>query len=325
LAAATALARVSAARLFRISVAVALTAYILWKAHPRDILQVTADADWRWLLGATGLLFIDRTLMAYRWMILLRALTPGSRPPFKAVMRIFFVSTFVGTFLPSVGGDLYRAYSLSRLNVSGVESAASVLMDRVLGVMSIVIVGVAALMPAPAATRNPWMLLTLALASLGCLTAAIAVFSERAASTGQGIAARLSNDRARRLGVGMIESVRRYSRHHRELVQVLGLSVGVQMIRVVQAWCLGRALGIEAGLVMYFIFIPIVLLIMLLPVTVSGLGTSQGAFGWLFGSIGVPVAASVALSILFVALGVIGNLPGGLLYVVGSRDARQAV
>jgi glycosyltransferase 2 family protein len=96
------------------------------------------------------------------------------------------------------------------------------------------------------------------------------------------------------------------------------------MVRVVQAWCLGRALGIEAGLVMYFIFIPIVLLIMLLPITVSGLGTSQGAFGWLFGTIGVPAAAAVALSILFVALGIVGNLPGGVLYVMGHREARQA-
>ena len=34
-------------------------------------------------------------------------------------MRIFFVSTFVGTFLPaSVGGDAVRAYSLARLNVA---------------------------------------------------------------------------------------------------------------------------------------------------------------------------------------------------------------
>jgi uncharacterized membrane protein YbhN (UPF0104 family) len=102
------------------------------------------------------------------------------------------------------------------------------------------------------------------------------------------------------------------------------MSVGVQMVRVIQAWCLGRALGIETGLVMYFIFIPIVLLIMLLPITVSGLGTSQGAFGWLFGSIGVPAAAAVALSILFVALGVVGNLPGGILYVLGNRrETRQ--
>jgi uncharacterized protein (TIRG00374 family) len=324
LAAASSLASVSLSRIFRIIVAVALTAYILWKVHPGDVLRVTAGADWRWIAGAIALLFVDRTLMAYRWMVLLRALTPGSRPPFKGVIRIFFVSTFVGTFLPSVGGDLYRAYSLSRLQVSGVESAASVLMDRVLGVMSIVIVGVGALLLAPAMARNIWMLLTLGLASFVCLVAGVAVFSERAASSGQNMVARLPNARTRRIGAGLIDAVRRYSRHHAELMNVLGMSVGVQVIRVIQAWCLGRALGIEAGLVMYFIFIPIVLLIMLLPITVSGLGTSQGAFGWLFGSIGVPAAAAVALSILFVALGVLGNLPGGVLYILGNREARQA-
>lgn len=316
-------ARLSLSRILRIAVAVALTAYLLWKAHPGDVLRVTAAADWRWIGAAVALLFVDRTLMAYRWMVLLRALTPGSRPPFAAVLRIFFVSTFVGTFLPSIGGDLYRAYSLSRLGVRGVESAASVLMDRVLGVMSIVLVGVAALLPGPEAAKNRWILLTLALASAGCLVAAVAVFSARAAAASQVVAARLPGLRARRVATGLVDAVRRYARHHGELVKVLGMSVGVQIVRIIQAWCLGRALGIESGLVMYFIFIPIVLLIMLLPVTVSGLGTSQGAFGWLFGTIGVPAAAAIALSILFVALGVFGNLPGGLLYVLGDRRARQ--
>ncbi len=180
--------RASLSRILRIVVAVALTAYILRKAHPGEVLRVTGGADWRWIVAALGLLFIDRTLMAYRWTVLLCALTPGSRPPFNAVLRIFFVSTFVGTFLPGVGGDLYRAYSLSRLDVSGVESAASVLMDRVLGVMAIVIIGVAALVPAPAAARNTGMVVTLVLASFGCLVGGIAVFSERAASLAQRLA-----------------------------------------------------------------------------------------------------------------------------------------
>ena len=44
--------------------------------------------------------------MAYRWLVLLCIIDPAARPPFVEIMRIFFVSTFVGTFLPaSVGGD----------------------------------------------------------------------------------------------------------------------------------------------------------------------------------------------------------------------------
>jgi uncharacterized protein (TIRG00374 family) len=153
----------------------------------------------------------------------------------------------------------------------------------------------------------------------------VAVFSERAATAGQRVAVRLPGERTRRIAAGMIDSVRRYSHHHRELVNVLVMSAGVQVVRIVQAWCLGRALGMETGVVTYFVFIPIVLLIMLLPITVSGLGTSQGAFTWLFGSIGVPAATAVALSILFVALGILGNLPGGLLYAFGSRRKAEQI
>ena len=123
-------------------------------------------------------------------------------------------------------------------------------MDRVLGVMAIVIIGVAALVPAPAAARNTGMVVTLVLASFGCLVGGIAVFSERAASLAQRLAGAVANARVRRIGLGMIASVRRYSHHHRELVNVLFMSVGVQIIRVVQAWCLGRALGIDVGIAM---------------------------------------------------------------------------
>ena len=97
---------------------------------------------------------------------------------------------------------------------------------------------------------------------------------------------------------------------------MLAASAGVQALRIVQAYCLGRALGIEADLTVYFAFIPIILLIMLLPLTVNGLGTSQAGFVWFFTRAGVSSAPAFALSILFVALGVVGNLPGGLLYAM---------
>ena len=70
----------------------------------------------------------------------------------------------------------------------------------------------------------------------------------------------------------------------------------------------------------YFAFIPLILLVMLLPVTFNGIGTSQAAFVWFFGRVGVPAAAAFALSVLFVALGIVGNLPGGILYAIGRRE-----
>lgn len=305
-------------RLFRIAVAVALTAFVLfWKTDPSDVARVAAGADLGWVAAAIALVLIDRALMAWRWIVLLRALTPGSRPPFGAVLRIFFVSTFVGTFLPSVGGDVYRAYSLSRLDVIGAESAASVLMDRVLGVLSIAIVGVVAMSIAGPAAWDRGIVATLMLAAAGCAVAAVAVFSERAATAAQQVVGRVTNARLQRLAAGLAEAVRRYSNHHGDLLNVLAMSVLVQVIRVVQAYCLGRGLGIDAPFWAYFAFIPLILLIVLVPVSISGFGTAQVAFDWLFGRVGVSSAEAFALSVLFIALGIVGNLPGGVLYALG--------
>lgn len=305
----------------RIAVAVGLTAWILWRADPARVLAATAVADWRWIGAAITLVLIDRALMAYRWMALLSALAPGSCPPFPAVLRIFFVSTFVGSFLPSLAGDVYRAYSLSRLNVSGAESAASVVMDRALGVLSMLIVALTALAFARELLTLPGVLMTVLIAGVGCLVAGAGLYSERVASLALGAAAMLPGRKAKLLGSGMVDAVRRYATHHLELTVVLAASVAVQAIRVLQAYCLGIAIGITAPLWTYFVFVPLIVIVMQVPITISGLGTSQLMFELFFARVGVAAPQAVALSILFVALGIVGNLPGGLLYLTTSRTA----
>lgn len=306
-------------RLLRTFVAVGLTAYVLWRSDPALVLRAATAARWNWIFVAIGLVLIDRALMAYRWMRLLCALTPGSRPPYHAVLRIFFVSTFVGAFLPSVAGDLYRAYGLSRLRVSGLESAASVIMDRALGVLSMVLVAMFSVAFARDRLLLPGVLPTMGIAAAGCVAAAAGIYSERVASIALAVAARLPGAAPKRLGTGLIEAVRRYRNHRGELTVVLAGSIAVQLIRVLQAVCLGASLGIAAPLWSYFLFIPLIVIIMQVPITVSGLGTSQLAFALFFAQVGVPAPQAVALSILFVALGLLGNLPGALLYVTGPR------
>jgi uncharacterized protein (TIRG00374 family) len=314
---------VRVSRVLRIAVAVGLTAVILWKADPLAVARTTAGADPRWIGAAVLLVLIDRGLMAWRWMDLLCALTPGSRPPFGVILRTFFVSTFVGSFLPSIGGDAYRAYSLSRYDVRLSESAASVLMDRVLGVLAIAFVGAAAVALSPRTGVGQAIVLPLTIAGAGCAVVAAAVFSDRAAALAQAMAARLPGARLRRAIVSLTDAVRRYASHHVELLRVLLSSIAVQAIRVVQAYCLGRAIAIDLPLSTYFLLIPIVLLVMLLPITVNGLGTSQLAFEYFFGQAGVASAAAVALSILFVALGIVGNLPGSVLYAFDTGRPRR--
>ena len=313
-------------RAVRVLLAAGLFAIVLWYANPRDVARELGGASWKWIAAAAALVLIDRTLMAWRWIALLASVQRGAHPPFATLMRIFFVSTFVGTFLPSIGGDAVRAWSLSRAGVTASESFASVLMDRLLGVISILIAAAAGLMIAPdlLGERAVWTGLALTLA--GCALALAIVFSPAIAAALLRLLHRVAGaGRFHRAADRLFLALQAYREQRGVLATVLTASVVVQAIRILQAWLLGLALGITAGLSAYFAFIPVILLVLLLPFPGNGIGSAGVAFWWLFGRVGVPEADAVALSVLFIALGIVGNLPGGLLYAFGgARDAREA-
>jgi uncharacterized protein (TIRG00374 family) len=314
---------VTASRVLRIVVALSLTAYVVWSSDPSGVLAACRGADLEWIAGAIALVLIDRALMALRWMDLLAALTPGSRPRFSLVLRIFFVSSFVSNFVPSVAADMYRAYALARENVHLAESTASVLMDRVLGVLSVVILASAALPFAHVmGDEQRGLAWLLGLSVAGCVVAALVVFSERAAAIVVRLSLLIPVTALQRAAAALTEAVRRYAQHHGELFRVLVMSLLVQAIRVLQAWCLGQALGLTVPLAAYFALVPIIVLIIQIPVTVNGLGTAQVAFKYLFLPLGASAPQVVAVSILFLALGVIGTLPGAALYLMDSPTAR---
>ncbi|PWT79879.1 MAG: hypothetical protein C5B57_13165 [Blastocatellia bacterium] len=306
--------------ILRFVVAAGLTAYVLAKSHPSDVLAAAAAADWRLIALAALLVLVDRALMAYRWIVLLCTVDPAVRPPLGAVMRIFFVSTFIGTFLPaSVGGDVVRAYRIAKEKVGGGDAVASVFMDRMLGVASVLAMALVGLLLVRDLAADWAVITSLVAAGAVCGVTLLLVFSRRAAALAAGVIERLPAT-GRIAGHRLLEAIRRYAAFHRQLFNVLFCSIAVQIFRIVQAYYLGRGLGIAAPLTVYFAFIPIILMVMLLPVTVNGIGTSQAAFVWFFSRAGVPASSSFALSVLFVGLNVVGNLPGAFLFVIGRRS-----
>jgi uncharacterized protein (TIRG00374 family) len=235
-------------------------------------------------------------------------------------MRIFFVSTFVGTFLPgTIGGDAYRAWRLTEEGVPASPAIASIATDRLLGVAGTLLGAAVGLALVPALLSDRHVLWPLGATVAGCVIAMAVIFSERVDSLLrrhlEWWPAPIRSTIAR-----LLDALQAYRTHHATLGKVLLASLGVQGLRTLQAWMLGRSLGIDAALPIYVAFIPLIVLIVLLPVSINGLGTSQAAFVWCFDKVGVPPAASLALSVLFLALGIFGNLPGGLFYLTsGAR------
>ncbi len=92
-------------------------------------------------------------------------------------------------------------------------------------------------------------------------------------------------------------------------------SLAVQVLRITQAYVLGLGLGMQVPFAYYLLFMPFGLLMLLVPISVSGFGVPQGVIVWLLRPMGVPDALSFALSTLIVLTGLAGNLPGLWLWL----------
>jgi hypothetical protein len=198
---------------------------------------------------------------------------------------------------------------------------ASVFVDRMLGVLSVLLMALVGIMLARDLAADRSVVLALALTAGACSVAAVLIFSATADAIAETFIARIPWDRARKMLSALFASIRRYATHHGALTNVLVGSMLVQVLRVIQAYYLGVALGVHQPLLTYFEFIPLILLIMFLPITANGIGTSQAAFVYLFNKVGTPPAEAFALSVLFVALGIVGNIPGAIFYVRRSSIA----
>jgi glycosyltransferase 2 family protein len=298
----------------RLAITLAILAYLGSQLDMSAAARAVLRIDLRYLAVVLCLVALDRSIMILRWLRLLRASDVNVRT--SQAVSIFLVSSFVGSFLPAgVGGDMARAYGLSRATSASSEALASVAVDRVLGILALLVMGLIGLALWTPATATDWrapILFVLVLAAC-----AAAFWADRVGRLliprsfhGWGVVRRLLN-------VG--DAVGRYRSRPGVLLRVMGWSVAVQVLRITQAYLLGLGLGIAVPFRYYLVFMPIGLLMLLLPISVSGFGLPQGVIVWLLRPMRVADEQSFALSTLIVLTGLAGNLPGLVLWLKRDR------
>jgi uncharacterized protein (TIRG00374 family) len=300
--------------LIRLAITAVILAILAMGIDMTESARAIAAINLRYLALVLGLVAIDRMVMILRWVLLLRA--SGIAITTRDAARLFLVSSFVGSFLPAgLGADAARAYGLARETTTGSEALASVAVDRILGVFSIVVmsmVGVLAWAPA----REDWRI---AVAILALTIACSALFWAsdwlRAAIPD----AHHDHSIARRV-LRLSDAVGRYRGRGGVLAHVMAWSLFVQLLRITQAYCQGLGLGLTVPYSYYLLFMPLGLLMLLLPISVSGFGVPQGVIVWLLRPVGVPDPQSYALSMLIVMTGLAGNLPGLWLWLRRRRE-----
>jgi uncharacterized protein (TIRG00374 family) len=308
------LTRAARSRTVRLLITAAILAYLATRIDMGQSARAVVRIE-RWhLIAVLALVALDRCVMILRWILLLRA--TGTNVPALMAARIFLVSSFVGSFLPAgVGGDAARAWGLSRETSRGSEALASVAVDRLLGVLSLVVMACLGLIIWVPPDGADWRLP--AVAALIAAACAAAFWVDRLVRLLVPVDRHDGPLAKRVLKLG--DAVSRYRNHRGALAHVMAWSIAVQLLRITQAYLLGRGLGIDVSFAYYMLVMPVGLLMLLLPISVSGFGVPQGVIVWLLSPVGVPSEQAFALSTLIVLTGLAGNLPGLWLWLANRR------
>lgn len=301
----------------QVAVSAGLLAWMVSRPDFRASLEsVLAVADVRWLAAGFGLAGVVHLLCLARWRVFLSM--AGIRVGWLESAGIFFAGLFSSLFLPgAAGGDLVKIGILASRGHDPALSALSVIMDRLAGSVTMVVLGTALLV-----TQYPWLSSNPATAglvqSIGIylLVVAVLIVASVALCSGS-LASRLPSKWPGR--TKLIELAQAYFRLAREWPRTLG-AIGISMAMLVlfflTYYLAARACGIDPGLLRFLSLMPMVDIIAGLPVSLGGLGVREGVFVFLLGGLaGVPPAAAVAASLTGYMLSAVWGLPGAFLWL----------
>jgi hypothetical protein len=87
-------------------------------------------------------------------------------------------------------------------------------------------------------------------------------------------------------------------------------------------YLISLALGGGISLLHIFLFTPLITFVLLIPISIGGIGLNQSAYVFFFNLVGVPEQKSLAMSLIMQAIIIISSLPGGVLWW-RKRSARR--
>ncbi len=299
----------------RVVLTVVMLAVLLPRLDPAMLFPDRHLHTLLWMSGTIGVALLAVVLSTVRWQQMLHALELPSGLP--ALLSHTLAGLFVSNFLPTtVGGDVVRATRLSANNGHRKVSAASVVLERLTGFVSLPLIALVALIIDPALLRlGTASHIALAL-TLGPL-AAVLLFLAVAADPRLG--ARLGGSRWLGLAMTVHLGLVRLRRHPASAIAVMAAALAYQLTIVLTAWMAAHALGISVGWTAMMAFMPVVAIAQAVPLSIGGLGLREGALVVLLGPLGVAASHAVALGLVLYGINMVVSLLGAPAFLVGSR------
>ena len=293
------------------------------------------EADFTCLGLATLVFFLSNFLGAWQWQKLLQGL--GLEFPFRRSLNLYFIGLFFNTILPGcLGGDVVKVYSVSRIEKRGREGLAATFVDRFAGFFLLALFALAGslyLLISPlfaGQTIRHNILIYILVIFLIFLLLSVVLFSRRITHLiYEGLLANVNplglKDKLR----DWHELFHAYRHQYRLAGEVFLLSFLIQLSRIAVHYLCALSIGFDIDFIYFLIFVPLIAVVALLPVSFGGLGVRESSAPFLFTSVAAIAAVDpeghLAVTTQFLAslVGILVGLIGGVLFILTRTAGRK--
>jgi uncharacterized protein (TIRG00374 family) len=301
----------------KILVSLGLLALIAYHVDLGEVLGIISHSNPWLLLPALLLQIASFLLAAFRWFLIMHALDFDARLPF--FVRSYLKGTFFNQALPtSIGGDALRVLEAGRLGRGKREAFYGVFIDRIVGLLGLLILNLAAVSYRPMLlqVRPEIHYIIVGIAVLGIL--GVIVLSLL------GKLHWLSRNRITRLLFDLSNRVRAVYHSFGATSEQLALSVLIHLLSMLAIFLVGLSVGLDYGLMVYLVIVPPVILLTIIPISLAGWGVREGGMMALFTLVGAQRATVLSMSVLYGLLLIVASMPG-MYYFLLARHRKKEV
>ena len=236
--------------------------------------------------------------------------------PLRSLLPSYIVGTFFNNFLPTtIGGDTVRAYDTIRYSHSAVKSITVVLVERITGVIAMVTIATLALVFEIRIVGNIPLIWISVLVLLIMISGLILVVQPKAAGQiGKVFNLPLLN-KIKAKAKEAHQAIVVYKKEKKRFWGNMAYAFLLQINVILHYYFISLALGLDINPVHFFLIIPIITVILMVPVSINGIGVRENIFVLFLSKLGVEAAASITLSWIAYGMVILWGGVGALIYI----------
>ena len=311
-------------RALRFVVMIVLVGYVLHRA------QLTTRQGWADLLetlrgsnlGFLAVSMVFTPLIHFQSTVKWYALTRARQMnvPLRRLFYFFVVGRFYNLVLPSnIGGDLIRVHMLGGASGRYADAAATVFVERLTGIITLVIYAFVALIIAAADLRLPWLPYAVALTGAGLAAVCWGILDDRPVQLVMKILGGRASFVDKVLAKLMV--LRRSIVAFRDMPSALAIafvnSVIFYFLAVVNIW-LTVSVFEPTPFGTMFVAVPLLMFVMNIPVSIGNVGIMEFAYTFVLGAFGVSPQAALSTALLMRIKMILAAAGGGVAHAMSS-------